>query len=233
MNSSQQIHNLPAPHSTLHAPSPNPSPRAPGECFSAVKTFPNSQRSKATPAISSAQRFVQGSSRRPAKSLVEALVIISLLSVVVGLSTTTLATLFRVRRQTQIDSEQRASLHRLAIRFRADAHDSVGVTLRGDAQTDPALDFKFSDGRTIHYAFTSPSITRQVLQDSAILHHDTFRLSRSIDVTFEKPENEPALIRLLIRPAESHLPPRDTPRTATIEAAVGQNTAVARIARSP
>ena len=171
--------------------------------------------------------------RRSAKTLIEAVVIISLLTIVVGLSTTTLAMLFRVRRQTQIDSEQAASLHRLAIRFRADAHDSLGIALRGDPGIANGVDLDLPNGKLIQYAFTSPNMTRQVLHDANVIHHETFRLSRAVNAAFEQPENSQGLIRLSIRPTDSHLPPRDIPRSATIEAVVGRSASLAQIARSP
>src|SRR5262245_518829 len=171
--------------------------------------------------------------RRSGKTLLEAVVIISLLTIVVGLSTTTLAMLFRVRRQTQIDSEQAAALHRLTIRFRADARNAEDVALLVDPAAQPRLEFKHPGGRTIQYSFTSPTITRLVPQDAKSFHVDSFRLSRNAAVAFEQVENETRLIRLSIRPTDSHLPPRDIPRTATIEAVVGGSASLARIARSP
>jgi type II secretory pathway pseudopilin PulG len=164
---------------------------------------------------------------RSAKTLLEVVVMISILSVVVGLSATTLATLYRVRRQTQLDSEQRAALHRLAMHFRADAHDALS------ARVTDHCEFMLPDGRTIHYAFASPNVTRQLRKDDTVLHHDTFRLSRTANATFEQPENEKNLIQVTIRPIESRLPPRDTPRSATIDAVIGLNSFLAQIARSP
>jgi type II secretory pathway pseudopilin PulG len=166
--------------------------------------------------------------QRLGKSLLEALVIISLLSLVMGLAVTSLSTLFRVRQQVQRDSEQGAAISRLAARLRSDAHEAVS------ASANDRLELALANGRTIHYTYAETSIVRQVRRDDTILHHDTFRLSRTGKVAFEKQGAGPtSLIRLSIRPVESRLPPRDISRAATIEAAVGLNSRLAEIARQP
>jgi hypothetical protein len=165
---------------------------------------------------------------RKGRNLLEVVVIISLLSVVMGLSVTGLGTLFRVRQLVQRDSEQGAAISRLATRLRSDAHEAVSANAKDGFQ------LALADGREIHYSFVTPSVIRQVRRDMTVLHHDTFRLSRSVNVTFEDTNSTPkTLIRLSIRPAESRLPPRDIPRSATIEAAIGLNGSLAQIARSP
>jgi len=165
---------------------------------------------------------------RRGKSLVELLVVISILSIVIGMSTTSLATLYRLHRRYARDTEQAITLDRLAARLRTDAHEAVIVAVDEDCT------FGLADGRSIRYAFTAPRIIRQVKRDALVLHHDTFLMPRDAVVQFEK-EGTPdrTLIRLSIRPGEFKMPARELPRSATIEAAAGLHRPMAQIARQP
>ena len=153
---------------------------------------------------------------RTARSLLEVVVILSIMSIVVGACVTSLGTLFRLRHQFQRDREGAASLARLGTIFRADAHQGVS------ARVDDGCSLTMSDGRTIEYEFSSPRIVRRVERDDETLHRDSFLLSKSASATFERDGDSPlALIRISIRPMDSNLPPKEIPRSATIEAAVG------------
>lgn len=165
---------------------------------------------------------------RRGKSLVELMVVISILSIVTGMSATILATLYRLHRRYARDMEQAVTLDRLATRLRADAHDAVV------AAVDEDCTLGLADGRSIQYAFTAPRIIRQVKRDASVLHHDTFLMPRDAIVQFEK-EGTPdrTLVRLLVRPGEFKLPARELPRGATIEAAVGLRAALAQNVREP
>jgi hypothetical protein len=93
---------------------------------------------------------------------------------------------------------------------------------------------ELADGRTIEYEFSTPRIVRRVARYGETLHRDSFLLSKTATATFHGDDDSPAaLIRLSIRPIESNLPPREIPRSATIEAAVGLHSALAQTARQP
>lgn len=165
---------------------------------------------------------------RRGKSLLEAVILISILSIVLGMSATSLVTLFRLRSRFSRDAEQALTLDRLAVRLRSDAHEAVSASL------EDGCTLALADGRTIHYAYAAPSMIRQVKRDTAVLHHDTYLLPRHAEVAFENVENaEKRLVRLSIRPGEFRLPARELPRGATIEAAVGLNPLVMQTARRP
>ena len=166
---------------------------------------------------------------RPAgKSLLEAVVMISILSLVMGLSATSLTTLFRIRHQMSRDSEQATALSRLAARLRLDAHEAVSASL------DDGCLFTLADGGTIHYAYTTPNIEREVRRDDAVLHRDRFVLPRSATAAFERVgDSAGALIRLTIRPVEVRTRRTEMPRVATIEASIGLNRALAQNRRQP
>src|SRR4051812_24959462 len=117
---------------------------------------------------------------RRGKSLIEALVIISMMSIILGLSATSLASLFRLRYVMVRDAEQAASLDRLAMRLRLDAHDAVSAA----ADNDCVLNF--ADGRSIRYSSAAPRIVREVRRDDEVVHRDTFSLPRHTVVHFQR-----------------------------------------------
>jgi type II secretory pathway pseudopilin PulG len=171
---------------------------------------------------------IQQSRPRRGRSLLEAVVMISILSIVVGLSTTSLATLFRFRRQQQRDTEQAVALDRLAMRLRSDAHDATSASL------DDGCTLALADGRTIRYAAQSQRIVREIRDEETTAHRDTFALPYNATVTFTREGQSPGgLIRLTIGQSESPRFTRDLPRTATIEAAIGLHPTLAQTAREP
>jgi Tfp pilus assembly protein FimT len=162
-------------------------------------------------------------SRRAGKSLVEALVIISLMSVIMGLAATSLASLFRLRYVITRDAEQAASLDRLSMRLRLDAHEANSVAV------DNGCILNFADGRSIQYFIAAPRIVREVRRVDQVAHRDTFSLPRHTVVTFEEEAVATGqLVRILVKPEETKLPPRELPRAAVIEAAVGIHGSLAK-----
>jgi hypothetical protein len=165
---------------------------------------------------------------RCAKTLLEMIVVISILTLVVGMSVTSLATLFRVHRQFRQDTDQASEMDRLATRLRMDVHEAVAVSL-----ADGCL-LTLADGRTIHYAYDVPRLTREVRDGSQTLHRDRFRLPRAASVTFERDESVTGtLIRVSIRPGDVLPRTLQLPRAATIEAAVGLHGSLRRNTREP
>src|SRR2546421_12877241 len=110
--------------------------------------------------------------RRYGKSLIEALVIISMMSIILGLSATSLASLFRLRHVMVRDAEQAASLDRLAMRLRLDAHEAVS------AAVDEGCVLNFAEGRSVHYSYAAPRVVGEGLRDEKLVHRDTFSLPR-------------------------------------------------------
>jgi hypothetical protein len=154
-------------------------------------------------------------------------VVISIMTLVMGLSVTSLATLFRIHRQFRQDNDQAAEMDRLAARLRIDAHEAVSAALTVESRSpdrDPpgGCVFTLADGRSIHYAYDMPRLTREVRNGSQTLHRDRFRLPKAASVTFERDGSVPGtLIRVSIRPGDVLPRTLQLPRSATIEAAVG------------
>jgi len=165
---------------------------------------------------------------RCGKSLLELVVVISIMSIVLGMSATSLATLFRVNAQLSRDAQQAQALDRLAARLRSDAHQAASASL------DEGCTLTLADGSAVRYAFVAPKIIREVRRDGAIAHHDTFALPKNATARFESGgDANPRLIRLSVHPGELRMPARDLPRGTTIEVAVGLLPAVAQKAREP
>src|SRR5262245_10738443 len=107
---------------------------------------------------------------RRGRTLIEVMVIISMLSFIFAGSVTTLAAMFRLDRQFRRDREQSQTLARLGSLFRRDAHGAASV------QAGAGCVLSLPDGRQVHYAAAERSITREVRQGAEVLHQDTFYL---------------------------------------------------------
>jgi type II secretory pathway pseudopilin PulG len=155
--------------------------------------------------------------RRRGKTLVEMLVLISVLTIILGLVATSLIVLFKTDRQVRRDLEQVTALARLSSKFRADAHAA------DSCQVAEACDLALPDGRVVRYAAGPERITREVRRGDAVEHRDAFLLPATATAKFELPdETQGRLVRLTIAAAEnSDRPYLTAVRPATIEAAVG------------
>jgi hypothetical protein len=134
---------------------------------------------------------------RRAKSLLEMVIIVSIMSVALTLSATTLVALFRVERQIRTSADHRQTIDRLSSRLRADAHAAVS------AKTEGGCELSLPDGRTILYVFAAPAITREVRRGSEVLHRDAFVLAAKAQAAFSSDgEASDKLIRVSITPGE-------------------------------
>ncbi len=158
--------------------------------------------------------------RRRGKSLIEMLMLISVLSVIFSIVATTLVALFRTDRQIRRDLEQQTSLARLQGKFRADAHAALSC------QTGEACELTLADGRVIHYLAAPRKIVREVRRAGAVEHRDAFLLPAEVAVRWELPADDGGR---LVRVAIDAPPDADrsylTPiRPTVIEAAIGLGT---------
>jgi len=166
--------------------------------------------------------------RRRGKTLLEMVVIISIMGLIIGMSATGLATLFRLRQQLTRDSEQARSLARLGTRLRLDAHEATAVAVDGGCL------LMLPDGSAIQYSIDAPNIVREVKRDGTVVHRDRFLLARSAAAEFSRGGGSAnGLIRLHIRPIEVRGRKSEMPRTMTIEAVVGLNRALAQAEQQP
>ena len=141
---------------------------------------------------------------RTGKTLIELLVIITLLSAVMSMATTTLAAVFRVKQRLSRESYEELTLTRLASRLRTDAHQAI----RCDVAEVCTLTLE--GGETIYYAVAPAAITREVRRAGAVLHRDAFPLPRDASASLVCDDAAGGrLVRLTIRPRET--PGREGP----------------------
>ena len=154
---------------------------------------------------------------RPGKTLIEMLVLITILSVIMGVVATTLVALFKTDRQVLRDLDQLAALSRLGNKFRSDAHTAESC------QVGESCQLTLADGRVVHYSVAPRRIAREVRRGEEVLHHDAFSLPEAAAVRFELPaESGGRLVRLTIAAQDDSDRSFMTPvRPAVIEAAVG------------
>lgn len=112
------------------------------------------------------------------KTLVELLVVITLISGAMGLCALTLTALFRTEQQLRHDREQQAAAARLADQWRADAHAALALT------TGKECVFTLPIGRSIRYAAAGAAIHREVNENAVTVHRDSFVLPRDAATAF-------------------------------------------------
>jgi prepilin-type N-terminal cleavage/methylation domain-containing protein len=155
-------------------------------------------------------------SRRRGFTLIEVLVMITLIGVALTAAVTTLVALLRIERQVRSDQTQHQSLISLASRWRADAHAAVAASTSDDCE------MTLSDGRTIRYSFEAPRIVREVRRAGDVVHRDAFVISPRAEVAFAVLGDPPRrLVQLSISPKpESDAAYAAAVRPALLDAAV-------------
>ena len=154
---------------------------------------------------------------RRGKTLVEMLILITIIGTTTGIGATTLVGLFKTERQVRRDIQQQTTLARLASRFRTDVHSARSC------QVQQSCDLSLNDGRIVRYAAAGSRLTREVLRADAVEHRDAFLLPDTALIRFEQPEATGGrLVRLTISAAESSDKAYLTSvRPTVIEAAIG------------
>lgn len=126
--------------------------------------------------------------RRRAFSLLEMLLVISILGVVLALATTMLGTSFRLHTRTVDRADLQRSLDQLAVRLRTDAHSAVAAKMLGEEEESPGVSLSLADGRTIVYSALANEIERRVEREGQVEHRDAFRLAGcEAELAVEKP----------------------------------------------
>jgi type II secretory pathway pseudopilin PulG len=130
---------------------------------------------------------------RRGSSLLEVLVLITLISVALTAAATTLVALLRIERQVRTDQSQRQCLASLASRWRTDAHAATAASVNEDCV------LTLADGRTIRYFYAMPRVVREVRRGDEIVHRDAFVLSPRAQIAFsESGDAPPYLVTLSI-----------------------------------
>ncbi len=161
-------------------------------------------------------------------TLVELLVVITLVAVIISAVATCLHSMYRADRRTRESMAGRSTLGRLSLRFRADAHASLDAVVEGQPPNEPSsIIFSRSTGETVEYRFDPTDVLRIVRKDEKVAHRDAFRLPRRTRVEWQAAVGEEPLVSMVVH----DLPKSDVDkatRQQRIEAAVGLRHSVAQ-----
>lgn len=115
--------------------------------------------------------------RRRGFSLLELLVVMSLLGAAMMMITVSLHGLYRAEAGLRGDLDREHALEQFLTRWRWDAHTSTTVQSGNDAAGPSGLTLSLADGRTVIYAATSQGMERIVSSNGEILQRETFLLA--------------------------------------------------------
>jgi type II secretory pathway pseudopilin PulG len=153
---------------------------------------------------------------RRGATLIEVMVMITVISVVMTGAATTLVALLRLERQARSDQSELQTLANLAARWRTDVHAAIA------ASADDDCELTVTDGRTIRYSFAESRIAREVRLGETIVHRDAFVLPSRAQVEFTMADSHAGrLLRLSIAPATVSASPIGAPvRPAVLDAVI-------------
>ncbi len=134
--------------------------------------------------------------RRPrGVTLIEMMVVISVLSVLIGLCAVTIQLLMKVGAEAHVRRESASALGRLAEQFRADAHAAESAEIRPPS----GLRLKVDRGAVIEYAARDGRITRTKTGDGPTPRHETFNLGPDGTLAFDRrDEDGRAFVSLIV-----------------------------------
>ena len=112
--------------------------------------------------------------RRTGVTLIELIVVMTVLSVVWLSITTVLYTLYRADHRLRDDLQCEFAMDRLANRLRLDAHSATSANLLDLAEGGHELVLSIADERNVHYGLSDEGVYRIVRKGAAILHQDVF-----------------------------------------------------------
>lgn len=136
---------------------------------------------------------------RNGTTLVELLVVISVCSVVVGVSGVLLHSIYRVDKDTRLAIESEAAVDRLSLQFRRDAHAAsraelltvekgaaAGVVFRGPAEL------------TVEYRRRGRAIVRTAKSLDKVVHTDSYGLPAGTELVWKLDAGQPSVAAVQI-----------------------------------
>ena len=161
---------------------------------------------------------------RRGTTLIETLIVVTLVSAVLGTVAVLLQGVWRAERAVRDHRASMASVFRVAELFRNDVHAGTLAEAPPPAGTSliHRLVLSLPEGRTVEYQSDGPNIVRVVQAGGAITHRDTFPLTAHSTAGWQLSADDPRHIALLIsQPLGSQQLPLSDKRTLRIDAAVG------------
>ena len=116
---------------------------------------------------------------RRGTTLVETLVVGAVMSVVLGLITVSLHSLYRAEGQARRSAVAAANLERLAERFRGAVHAARSIRSGGDSSGErpsPALILELQESRRVEFSFGPHQVTCETYVAEKRTHRETFVL---------------------------------------------------------
>jgi type II secretory pathway pseudopilin PulG len=115
---------------------------------------------------------------RRARSLLELMVVLTVMSIVLSAISLTMWSLVRIERQMSRDVAQLTGHARLAKLWRADAHVALRANLKEDCT------FALANGRSVRYWIDGERLRREARQAATVEHRETFELPTGARASF-------------------------------------------------
>ena len=159
---------------------------------------------------------------RRGTTLVELLVIISVCSVVMCASGVLLHSMYRADKEGRLAIETGATVARLSLQFRRDAHAASEAELLNEANGKASgLAFRGPFQPTIEYRQQGWAVVRRAKQGNKVVHLDSFGLPGGTEFVWTLEVGQPSLAAIQIaRPARRGVK-LDAMRQQRLEAIVG------------
>jgi type II secretory pathway component PulJ len=157
--------------------------------------------------------------RRPAVTLIEMQVVITLMAVLVGLTGVCLHGMVRAQDRLRRNVQRRVSLDRFSLQLRTDAHAANAARLDDD-QATRSLVLTAMDASEIVYRAEASEVSRTVRRGETVQHRDTYQLPGLASVQWELSDDAQLAVVLDSAPAQG-VGKYATAPPMRLEAAVG------------
>ena len=162
--------------------------------------------------------------KRRGMSLIEMLVLVTIMGVILSGSAILLTTLFRAQRSIWADIQQQSARARLCGQLRADAHAAASAK----CDDEKSCELLLAGGSTVHYRIAQTAIHRELHAGDAVAHRETFPLAQSSAVFSMDKSLELPLVQLRLEPVAEPKSSSLRQRPMLVEAAVGASVQAAR-----
>jgi type II secretory pathway component PulJ len=152
-------------------------------------------------------------------TLIETLVVMTGLSVLLGLCAVTIQLLLRVSSEAQARRSASAALGRLAEQFRADVHGG------DDAQLRPSAGLRLSRGPRVAITYTvrDGRVERDESTGGPASRHETYALGKGSSAVFQRRDDGPRRFLVLVVSRGARPGHPDPPRPIEILAVIGKD----------
>ena len=149
--------------------------------------------------VATIRRVQVGAHIRRGVSLIEMVVVISMLTVVIGLVGMTFHLFLRSEKLVTQSFVTERTISRLAIQFRDDVHQSeIGALSSGSESDKPVLTLANSSGTQIRYQVIADGLARVLVSNDQVTARDDFRMPDCHISLFAGSDDESTLRRLVI-----------------------------------